>query len=91
MFLEAVISEKKILWRSSFFPKYSKFILEFKNVASLGTFPKLLVEPSCETGLFRHLSDDLFEVRNYENTKAMRVIVFFKMLKIFKNAAKNWE
>ena len=32
-----------------------------------------------EMGLFRHLSDYVFGVRNFENTKSMRVIFLFKM------------
>ena len=37
----------------------------------------LLVEESSQTGLFRHLSNHVFGVRNFENKKAMRVIFFF--------------
>ena len=47
-----------------------------------GTFTVLLVERSSETGLFRHLSNHVFRVRNFGNTKAVRVIFFFKMFKI---------
>ena len=43
-----------------------------------GAFTMLLVEGSSETGLFRHLSNDVFGVRNFENTKAVRVISFFQ-------------
>ena len=60
----------------------------------LGTFTMLLVEGCSETGLFRHLSDYVFGVRNFENTKSMKVIFFFKYLKFqldFKNAARNSE
>ena len=60
----------------------------------LGTSAMLLVEGSSETGLFRHLSNHVFGVNNFQNTKAMRVIFFSKCLKFkldFKNAAKNWE
>ena len=32
----------------------------------------LLLEASSETGLFRHLCDYVFRIRNYENTKPMR-------------------
>ena len=38
----------------------------------------LLVEGSSETGVFRHLSDHVFGVRNSGNTKSMRVIFFFQ-------------
>ena len=54
----------------------------------------LVVEGSPDTGLFRHLSDYVFGVRNFENTKSMKVIFFFKYLKFqldFKNAARNSE
>ena len=60
----------------------------------LGTFTMLLVEGSSETALFRHLSDSVFGVRNFENTKSMRVIFFSKDLKFninFQNAANTWE
>ena len=148
-FSEPIISETQKLWGSSFFSKYSKFKLDFKNwarnwekvyfrrkllrnwyryiasirnralfIASqyvnkqtqnlacqqerifrtqltwqwpvnmievmwcifqqcLGTFTMLLLEGSSETGLFRHLSDYVFGVRNFENTKCTRVIFFF--------------
>ena len=42
----------------------------------LSTFTTLLVEASSEMGLFRHLSDYVFGVRNFDNTKSMRVIFF---------------
>ena len=62
---------------------------------SLGMFTMLLVKGSSKTGLFRHLPDHVFAVRNFGNTKFMRVIFFFsKYLKYnlhFKNAVKNWE
>ena len=48
----------------------------------LGTFTILLVEASSETGLFRHLSDYVFGVRNFEITKSMSIIFFVKMFKI---------
>ena len=60
----------------------------------LGMFGILLVEASPETGLFWHLSDYIFGVRNFENTKGMRVIFCWKHSKFqlhFKKAAKNWE
>ena len=52
----------------------------------------LLVEGSYEMGLFRHLSNHVLGVRNFGNTKSMRVIFFFKRSKFqlhFKNAAGN--
>ena len=47
------------------------------------TFTMLLDERSSETGLFRHLSQHLFEVHNFGNTKSIRVIFFFKIFKIY--------
>ena len=57
----------------------------------LVTFTMLLFEVSSETGLFRHLSDYVFRVRNFENTKSTRVIIFPKFNLDFKNAAQNLE
>ena len=48
----------------------------------LGAFTILLLEASSEIGHFRHLSDYVFGVRNFENIKPMRVSF---LLKIFKN------
>ena len=48
----------------------------------LGTFTMLLVGESSETRFFRHLSNHVFAVRNLGNTKAMRVIFFFRTFKI---------
>ena len=48
----------------------------------LSTFTILLVEGSSETGVFRDLSNYVFRVRNFGNTKAVRVIFFFKIFKI---------
>ena len=59
-----------------------------------GTSVMLLVEGSSETGLFRHLTNQVFGVRNFRNTKAMRNIFFSKRLKSnlnFKKEAKNWK
>ena len=42
----------------------------------------LLVKWSYETGHCRHLSNHIFGVRNFGNTKPMRVIFFFKTFKI---------
>ena len=47
-----------------------------------GTFTILLVEASFERGIFRHLSDYVFQVRNFENTKPMRVIFLYKIFRI---------
>ena len=60
----------------------------------LGTFIMLLLEGSSETGIFRHLSDYVFAVRNFENTISMKVIFFFKISKFnldFGNGAGNSE
>ena len=58
----------------------------------LGHVYHIPIEGSSETGLFRHLSDYIFGVRNFENAKSMRVI-FFSKPRIFnldfKNAAKT--
>ena len=46
------------------------------------------------TGRFRHLSDNVFGVLNFQSTKDMRVIFFWKYLKLnldFKNAVRNSE
>ena len=55
----------------------------------------LLVEQSSETGRFRHLSGQVFRVRNFGNAKAARVIFFFskysKFNVAFENAAKTRE
>ena len=54
----------------------------------------LVVEGSPEKGLFRHLSDYVFGVSNFETTKSMRVVFLLKYLKLqldLKNAAKNSE
>ena len=44
----------------------------------LGPFTMFLVEGSSETGLLRHLANHVFSVRNFGNTKAVRVIIFFQ-------------
>ena len=48
----------------------------------LGRFTMLLVEGSSKTELFRHLSNHVFEVINFGNTKAMWVIFFSKTFKL---------
>ena len=62
----------------------------------LGTFTMLLVKESSETGLFRRLSDHVFGVRNFGNTKSMKSIKSFfskhlKFIVVFENARTNWE
>ena len=60
----------------------------------LGTFTMLLVEGSSGTAFFRHLSNHVFRVRSFGNTKAMKVISFSKRSKFqmdSKNAAKSSE
>ena len=37
-----------------------------------------IVEESSEIALFRHLSNHVFAVRKFGNTKSMRIIVFFQ-------------
>ena len=60
----------------------------------LGTFTILLFQASSETGPFRHLDIHVFTLRNFGNTKAVRVIFFSKCSKFqiyFENSAKNLE
>ena len=57
-------------------------VLRGRFQTCFSTFNILLFEASSETRLFRHLSDYVFGVRNFENTKAMRLILFFKMFKV---------
>ena len=59
----------------------------------LGTHTMLLVEGFSEMGIFRHLSDYVFRVLNFEIPKSMRVIFFFKNFKIcstFQKSRKNF-
>ena len=42
----------------------------------LGPFTMILLDRSSETGLLRHLSNHVFGVRNFRNTKSMSVILF---------------
>ena len=48
----------------------------------LGTFTMLIVDGYYEMGLFRHLCNYVFRVRNFGNTEGVRVISFSKMRKI---------
>ena len=56
-------------------------VLWCRSKQFLGTSTMLLVKGSSETGLFRHLSDYVFEVRNIANKKSLRIIFFFKILR----------
>ena len=59
-----------------------------------GHFTMLLFEGSSETGLFGHLSNHVFGVRNFGKTKSMRVIFFSKCSKSnpdFRNSEQNSE
>ena len=61
---------------------------------SLGRFTMFVVERSSETGLFRHLSNNISRVRNFLNTKVWRLSFDAKYLKFnldFKKEAKNSE
>ena len=61
---------------------------------SLGRFTMFVVERSSETGLFRHLSNNISRVRNFLNTKVWRLSFDTKYLKFnldFKKEAKNSE
>ena len=60
----------------------------------LGTFTMLIFDGSTEIGLFRHLSNYVFRVRNFGNTEGVRVIFVSKMLKIkfkFQKFSKKWR
>ena len=60
----------------------------------LGMFSMLLVKGFSQTELFRHLSDNVFRVRNFKITKPMRTAFLSKCSKFhvdFKNAAENSE
>ena len=60
-------------------------VLWYKFKQSSFPFTVLVLKGSSETGLFRHPSNHLFRVRNFENTKSMRVIFFSE-----KNREKNF-
>ena len=70
-------------------------VLRCKIQQCLGRFAILLVEASSKMGLFRHLSDYVFGVRNFQNTKSMKVIfsleISLKFNLPFKNAAESLE
>ena len=55
----------------------------------------LLLHGSSETGLYRHISNYVLGVHNFENKKPMKVIFFFlkrsEFQLDFKKAAKNSE
>ena len=55
----------------------------------MGTFTMLLVKGSSETELFMHLSNHVFGVLNFGNTKAMRVIFCFKTFKVSARLQKS--
>ena len=60
----------------------------------LGTFTMLLLEASSETGVYRHLSDYVFEIGKFGNTKFIGVIFLFKIFKVsarFRKFSKKWE
>ena len=56
----------------------------------LGAFTILLVKGSSEAWLFRHLSDYVFRVQKFGNTKSMTVIFCFKIFKI-QSRFQNWS
>ena len=70
-------------------------VLWWRIQQCLRTFAVLFVEVSSETGLFRHWSNNVLRVRNFGNTKAVRVMFFFSKYSKFnlnlKNAAKYSE
>ena len=51
----------------------------------------LIVDRSSETGLFRHLSNQLFGVRKFGNIKFLRIVLFFENIQKFKLDFKNEE
>ena len=57
-------------------------MLRWRFQQCLATSAMLLVKGSSEKELFRHLSNHVFGVRNFRNTKAMRVMFFFKRFRI---------
>ena len=57
---------------------------------SLGTFTMLLAAGFSEIGYFRNLSDYVFGIRNFGNTKSMRVIFVSKCSK-FNTDLKNFK
>ena len=68
------------------------YVLWCRLQQCLDIFTILLLEASSETVLFRHLSDYIFRVRNFENTKSMRVIFLLKIFKCeprFQSYCKN--
>ena len=69
-------------------------VLSYRFQQCLGAFTILLVEASTEMGLSRHLSDYVFGVRIFQNTKSMWVIFCSKCWKFnldFENSTKNSE
>ena len=61
--------------------EYAKLpVMKFQQC--FGTLTMLLVEGSSGTRHCRHLSDYVFEVPNFVDTKSMRAIFFFKVFKI---------
>ena len=56
-------------------------VLWCRSKPFLGTSTMLLVKGSSEAGLFRHLSDYVFGVRNIANKKSLRIIFFLKILR----------
>ena len=69
-------------------------VLRCRFQQRFSTFSMLLVEGFSERGLFRHLSDYGFRVRNLEIKKLWGSSFFSKCSKfilIFKKAEKDWE
>ena len=69
-------------------------VLWWRLQQCLGIFNMLLVERWSEKRHFRHLSDYIFGVCNFGNTKSMRAISVPESLKFkldFKNVAETWE
>ena len=81
-----------IIIRQSSFHMMKVLLCRFQQC--WGMFTMLLLEGFSQTRLFRHLSDQLFGVRNFEITKSMKVIFFVKMFKSssrFQNCRKKFR
>ena len=57
-------------------------VLWCKFQQCFGQLSMLLFEGSPEKGLFRHISNHVFRVCTFRNTKPMRIILLFKIFKI---------
>ena len=58
---------------------------------SSGTFTMLFAKRSSKTGLFRHLSNHVLRVCNFENTKAIKLIFFLQNVQNFSKTSKKQQ